>query len=393
VTEQPGGGDRLPAGAYRNQAMAAGASGAGGGGLTRRERREARENAARQTGGRRAGRAAKAAAPTATRTNAPPLPAWAEATTDPTPLVDVGRGGGGGNGRGGGRGGGGGGRGGNGRGDQAARRAVLVGLVLGALTIPILLVAVVTLAPDILSGSGPSKPTPKSAPAGQLQLLLRPGLTVSQIGDVIGTLPGHTKASFVALANQGTIRSKYQPAGVNNPEGMLYPDTYFVLPTESDQSILRRLVNRFDAIGDQIGLGGATATTPYNTVVIASMVQQEAKLPSDAPLVAAVIYNRIKNHMPLQIDATLCYVKGGCPPVPTNADKRLVSPYNTYKVAGLPPTPIASVTASAMQAALQPASVPYLYYVISDSTGKLAFATTLREQDHNIALAHRKGLL
>jgi len=126
---------------------------------------------------------------------------------------------------------------------------------------------------------------------------------------------------------------------------------------------------------------------------VASMVQQEAKLPSDAPLVAAVIYNRIKNHMPLQIDATLCYVKGGCPPVPTNADKRLNSPYNTYKVAGLPPTPIASVTSAALQAALQPPNVPYLYYVVSDSTGKLAFATTLKDQEHNVAVARRKGLL
>jgi UPF0755 protein len=270
---------------------------------------------------------------------------------------------------------------------------VLVGLVLGVLTIPLLLVAVATIAPDVLSGSGSSKPTLKSAPAGQLQLLLRPGLTVSQIGDVVATFPGHSKASFVALANSGTIRSKYQPAGINNPEGMLYPDTYFVLPNESDQSILRRLVNRFDAIGDQIGLSGATATTPYNTVVVASMVQQEAKLPSDAPLVAAVIYNRIKSHMPLQVDATLCYVKGGCPPVPTNADKRLVSPYNTYKVAGLPPTPIASVPSAALQAALQPANVPYLYYVVSDSTGKLAFATTLKDQERNVAIAHRKGLL
>jgi len=270
---------------------------------------------------------------------------------------------------------------------------VLVGLVIGALTIPILIVAVVTIAPDVLSGSGPSKPTPKSAPAGQLQLLLRPGLTVSQIGDVIATLPGHSKAPFVALANSGTIRSKYQPAGINNAEGMLYPDTYFVLPNESDDSILRRLVNRFDAIGDQVGLGGATATTPYNTVIVASMVQQETRLPSDAPLVAAVIYNRIKNHMPLQVDATLCYVKGGCPPVPSNADKRLNSQYNTYKVMGLPPTPIASVTAAALQAAMNPPNVPYLYYVISDSTGKLAFTTTLREQNHNIALAHRKGLL
>jgi len=367
--------------------MPSGAARPSEGAGTRRERREAREDAARQSGGRRAAGVAPGAAPAATRTAAPSLPAWAEAPTDPTPVVDAGAGGGDRNDR------GGGGRGGHGRGNQAARRMVLVGLVIGALTIPILIVAVVTIAPDVLSGSGPSKPTPKSAPAGQLQLLLRPGLTVSQIGDVIATLPGHSKAPFVALANSGTIRSKYQPAGINNAEGMLYPDTYFVLPNESDDSILRRLVNRFDAIGDQVGLGGATATTPYNTVIVASMVQQETRLPSDAPLVAAVIYNRIKNHMPLQVDATLCYVKGGCPPVPSNADKRLNSQYNTYKVMGLPPTPIASVTATALQAAMNPPNVPYLYYVISDSTGKLAFATTLREQNHNIALAHRKGLL
>jgi UPF0755 protein len=392
VTQQSGGGDWLGSSAYRSESMPSGVSPAGAGGQTRRERREAREGAARQ-GGRRATRAARAAAPVATPAAAPPLPAWAEAPTEPTPVVDGGGGGGGDGSDDGGGGGGGGGRGGNGAGDRAARRTVLVGLVIGVLTIPILLVAVATLAPDVLSGSGTSKPTPKSAPAGQLQLLLRPGLTVSQIGDVIGNLPGHSKASFVALANSGTIRSKYQPAGINNPEGLLYPDTYFVLPTESDASILRRLVNRFDAIGDQIGLPGSTATTPYNTVIVASMVQQEARLPSDAPLVAAVIYNRIKNHMPLQIDATLCYVKGGCPPVPTNADKRLVSPYNTYKAAGLPPTPIASVTSAALQAAMNPPNVPYLYYVVSDSTGKLVFATNLRDQDHNIALAHRKGLL
>jgi len=233
----------------------------------------------------------------------------------------------------------------------------------------------------------------KPAPSGQLQLLLRPGLTVSQIGDVVATLPGHQKASFVALANSGTIRSQYLPPGINSAEGMLYPDTYFVLPNESDSSILRRLVNRFDAIGDQIGLGGTTALTPYQAVIVASLIEQEAKLPSDYPLVAAVIYNRIRSKMPLQVDATLCYAKGGCPPVPTAADKRVDSPYNTYKVAGLPPTPIASVTMTALQSAMQPANVPYLYYVVGDATGKLTFATTIQEQTRNVAIAHRKGLL
>jgi UPF0755 protein len=218
-------------------------------------------------------------------------------------------------------------------------------------------------------------------------------LTVSQIGDVVATLPGHTKAGFVAAANSGTVRSQFQPATVKSPEGVLYPDTYFVLANESNTSILQRLVNRFDQIGDQIGLGSTTALSPYQTIIVASLIQQEAKLPADAPLVAAVIYNRIKAHMPLQIDATLCYVKGGCPPVPTATDKKLNSPYNTYLNPGLPPTPIASVSQASLQAAMQPANVPYLYYVIGDSTGKLNFATTLQQQNANIAAARRKGLL
>ena len=165
------------------------------------------------------------------------------------------------------------------------------------------------------------------------------------------------------------------------------------MKNESDASILTRLVNRFDQIGDAVDLGSATTVTPYQTIIVASLVQQEAKLPSDEPLVAAVIYNRLKLHMPLQVDATLCYAKGGCPPVPTATDEKINSPYNTYLHQGLPPTPIASVTQQSLQAALQPANVPYLYYVIGATNGKLAFATTLQQQNQNIAAARQKGLL
>ena len=118
-------------------------------------------------------------------------------------------------------------------------------------------------------------------------------------------------------------------------------------------------------------------------MIVASLVQQEAKLPSDAPLVASVIYNRLKARMPLQIDATLCYAKGGCPPVPTNADKQLDSPYNTYRVQGLPPTPIMTVTEQSLRAALAPADVPYLFYV-TGKDGVTYYATTLAEHDANI---------
>jgi YceG-like family len=364
---------------------------------TRAETQAARQ-AAKGRQSSRTNRGARSAAPP--QPAAPPaVPAWHEEPTQPQPAVRVERGsrrgdGGGGSSRGGG-GGGGGGNGsspGGGASQADRRRNRRVALVLGVLILPFV-AAAVWLVVQIAPSGGPVKTTPPSAPAGQLKLLLRPGLNLSQIGDVIATLPGHTKAGFVATANSGTIRSQYQPATVKTPEGVLFPDTYFVLGNESDSSILRRLVSRFDQIGDGIGLGSTTALSPYQTIIVASLIQQEAKLSSDAALVSAVIYNRIKAHMPLQIDATLCYAKGGCPPVPTATDKKINSPYNTYLVAGLPPTPIASVSEASLQAAMQPANVPYVYYVIADSTGKLAFATTLPQQNANIAAAHRKGLL
>ena len=122
--------------------------------------------------------------------------------------------------------------------------------------------------------------------------------------------------------------------------------------------------------------------TSYDTVRIASLVQAEARRPT-RPNVSAVIANRLAQGMPLQIDATLCYAKGGCPPVPNNADKQIDSPYNTYRVTGLPPTPIMTVTDRALRAAAHPADVPYLFYVTGND-GVTRFATTLAEHEQNI---------
>jgi UPF0755 protein len=85
----------------------------------------------------------------------------------------------------------------------------------------------------------------------------------------------------------------------------------------------------------------------------------------------------------LQIDATLCYAKGGCPPVPNNADKAINSPYNTYRVTGLPPTPIMTVTDAALNRRRCPADVPSLYYVTGDD-GITRFGTTAAEHEANI---------
>jgi UPF0755 protein len=237
---------------------------------------------------------------------------------------------------------------------------------------------------------------PPAAP--DVKLFLPPGLTLAQIAERVGKIPGHDAAAFLQVVQSGEIRSKYEPAEIASLEGLLFPETYFIGATWDEAQVIRRLVAQFDAVGDKIGLANAQELTPYQVVVVASLVQTEAKLAEDAPLISAVIRNRLRDGMPLQIDSTLCFARlqttgSGCPPAPTNADKEIDSPYNTYRIAGLPPTPIASVTEASLIAALNPADVPYKYYVIADANGKHAFATTLAEHDRNVAAARAKGLL
>jgi len=230
-------------------------------------------------------------------------------------------------------------------------------------------------------------------PVPDTELLLPPGLTETQIAERIGELPGKSAETFLEVARSGLVRSKYQPPEVTSLEGLLFPDTYLIGANETEESIVRRLVARFDEIADTVGLANATGLTPYEVIVAASLVQTEAGVAEDAPLISAVIRNRLAQGIPLQIDSTLCYAKGGCPPVPNNADKEIDSPYNTYRIAALPPTPISSVTQASLAAALAPADVPFIYYVIADANGTHVFATTLDEHNRNVAAARAKGLL
>ncbi len=226
---------------------------------------------------------------------------------------------------------------------------------------------------------------PGAAVGDHYTLALPPGLRLEQIADRVGQLPGHSRDAFLALAQSGTVRSKYQGTQ-QSVEGFTWPDTYFVGKQQTDQQILQTIVNEFDQHADGLDLATAAAAeglTPQQAVVVASLVQAEAGGSADAPKVAAVILNRFRQGTPLQIDATLCYSKGGCPPVPNNADKQIDSPYNTYLVAGLPPTPIMTVTEPALQAALHPADVPYLFYV-TGKDGVTYFATTYEDHQANI---------
>ncbi len=223
------------------------------------------------------------------------------------------------------------------------------------------------------------------------KLALIPGLTLDMIADQVGKIPGLNRDKFLAVARSNTVRSKYEPANVTSLEGLTWPDTYYVSKADTETTLLRTLVKTFDKQATRAGL--SSSPDPYRTVTVASLIQTEAKLDEDRPLIAAVVENRLRDRMPLQIDATLLYARGTRVGPITDADYARDSPYNTYKNLGLPPTPISTVTTSSLQAALHPANVPYEYYVLINANGKHAFATTYAEHQRNVAEARRKGLL
>jgi UPF0755 protein len=171
------------------------------------------------------------------------------------------------------------------------------------------------------------------------------------------------------------------------------------------------MVTLMERVGRQEHIDTAPKTiglTPYQVLIVASMIEREAKVDADRAKIARVIYNRIYLGVPLQIDATLLYNQ---PSTKTFAQlKATDTPYNTYLHMGLPPTPIANPGRASIHAALNPAANPskgdplcvalpagvpcvYLYYVVSDADGRHAFAVTLQQHEANIARARLKGLL
>lgn len=227
------------------------------------------------------------------------------------------------------------------------------------------------------------------------ELALPPGLTLVEIAARVGELEGRDAESFHELATSGTIRSRLQPDDVASLEGVTWPDTYFVSAEQSDEELLELLVDRFDSEAAAAGIDDAATSglTPYESVVVASLIQTEAGVATDRPLISAVIRNRLADGMPLQIDATVLYARGGGDRPITESDKALASPHNTYAVAGLPPTPIATITTEALKAALVPADVPYRFYVLIDPSGEHAFAVTFEEHERNVDEARALGLL
>ncbi|MFN2593709.1 MAG: endolytic transglycosylase MltG [Actinomycetota bacterium] len=183
---------------------------------------------------------------------------------------------------------------------------------------------------------------------------------------------------FLAEAKSGQIRSHYQPPSIDSLEGLLFPSTYQVVDTDTATSLITRLVKTFDDQASKIGFSSMAAQgySPYQQIIVASMIEAEAKESEDRPLIAEVIYNRLEAGIKLGIDATVDYALGEHKTSLTTSDLAIDSPYNTRLNAGLPPTPIGAAGTASLEAAAHPATGSYLYYVLADCSGHHAFSST-----------------
>ena len=173
----------------------------------------------------------------------------------------------------------------------------------------------------------------------------------------------------LALLNDTQLIRDLDPQA-KNLEGYLYPDTYSFPPNTSAREVVETLVKRFRQAWDSARAGGpvGVSLSPREVVTVASLIETEAKLAEERPIVASVIYNRLKTGMALGIDSSVIYASKLAGKWRNDgkvylSDLERDSPYNPRKVRGLPPGPIASPGASSLEAALKPAQTDYLYYV------------------------------
>jgi len=238
------------------------------------------------------------------------------------------------------------------------------------------------------------------------------GMTVAQMATRLSEkMTFMNPEEFVAAANSPDTVSTLRPKSATSLEGLLFPDTYQISGDDTESRVVARLVSMMERVSRQVDLTAGAKSRgfrPYEILIIASLIEREAKVATDRSKIAQVIYNRLAKKMKLEIDASVKY--GQDSSMPWTDMKATDTPYNTYIHAGLPPTPIANPGKASIQAALAPFGTPltsdpaciglpagvkceYLYYVLADEAGGHVFATTYDQHLLNVEKAKTAGLL
>lgn len=272
-----------------------------------------------------------------------------------------------------------------------ARRPRTLALRLGVpVAIAIVLLASVALTRLLQPPSHPAPPPPKV-----VKLVIPEGFTRAQIA-LRARADGVTGDYLAASTRSPELNPRRYgaPGGTPSLEGFLFPATYEIYAGEPATRLVTRQLGAFEERfgSTQARSARALGITPYQLLIVASMVEREAQIPSDRAKIAAVIYNRLHAGMPLGIDATIYYAVEQQQHIATytgeltESQLHINSPYNTRLHTGLPPTPISNPGIASIEAAAHPAHVPYLYYVAgADGCGEQAFSVTAAQFESDVA--------
>lgn len=257
--------------------------------------------------------------------------------------------------------------------------------------------------------------TPLDSEVIEVEVVFPEGFTVAQIARRLERdAPGFTVKDIDAVLAANSLAVPFRPEGITSYEGLLFPALYRVAAYETEEDVLVRMIEemRARALANDIEVAAQRlGRTPYEILIIASLIEKEVKIAEERAVVSRVIHNRLELDMELQIDASLYYQ---APDGAAFADlKAADSPYNVYLRKGLPPTPIANPGEASLIAAMNPADDPadddplcternkrektepcrVLFYVLSDREGRHAFSTTYRLHERNVAAAQAAGIL
>ncbi|WP_031516586.1 endolytic transglycosylase MltG [Desulfofalx alkaliphila] len=217
------------------------------------------------------------------------------------------------------------------------------------------------------------------------------GYTVEQIADLLYEQGFVNKEKFLQLCKEGDFDFPFLPKKQEDIryrlEGYLFPNTYSITRHDDEESIILMMLERFVYETNNINFeerAKALGLTVHEAVTVAAMIEREAKVEKDRPLIAGVIYNRLKINMPLQIDATVLYALGEHKETVLYKDLEVKSPYNTYYINTMPVGPIANPGLSSLEATVKPDKNDYLYYVAKPD-GSHVFSKTLEEHELNKA--------
>ena len=221
------------------------------------------------------------------------------------------------------------------------------------------------------------------------RLTVPEGYRLTEIVPLIATAVGAPEDSVWAAVRDTALRRELD-LPTPDLEGYLFPDTYHLAYGTPPEEVVRTMVRRFQEMWNPEWDAHvrARAMNRHDIVTLASIVEKEARLDAERPVIAAVYHNRLRDGMPLQADPTVQYARGQHTNRVLYRDLEIESPYNTYRNAGLPPGPIAAPGRASLEAAVFPADVPYKFFV-AHPDGHHEFRVTFREHTEARAAIRR----